>query len=488
MKDAFTFGLIIDAVKLRKSFLGAVTALQHDEFTASTFADLRESTVRSWYEPHTFTLKASVAEKWKRGGTHECSGRPSMLDSHSDLEQWVVKRVENLRRAGGVINSHIVLALFRGLLKVKAPHLIKEYRISRRWCRNWMQTQLAYSFRKSTSGGQKLPLDWEDQVRDMATRVSGTAARYNITHGCFIINFDQTGLHLMQTYNYTYHSQGEKQVPIAGSEDKRQITAVVGSTLDGGLLPLQLIFQGQEHNKKQHRAVPVLPEITQKRVSNARFHLTQSPSHWSTLESMKDYIRVVVTTWVRRKAAELDVTDPHCVIVLDCWKVHTSAAFREWMKSNYPRYHLVFVPAGCTGKAQPADVMLQRPFKGQVMYSFTAWMSNQISVLVNTGSDPDTLKVDTSLSTLKPLLVDWAWFSWFCLLQKPELIKEGWVRCGMGNVMEAAQQRDAMRYCLNTAEPELGEEEHHEENNEGDDDEEDVDGEEDEGVEEVVVS
>ena len=33
------------------------------------------------------------------------------------------------------------------------------------------------------------------------------------------------------------------------------------------------------------------------------------------------------------------------------------------MAEGYPSYHLVFIPADCTRKAQPADVGLQRPFK-----------------------------------------------------------------------------------------------------------------------------
>ena len=33
------------------------------------------------------------------------------------------------------------------------------------------------------------------------------------------------------------------------------------------------------------------------------------------------------------------------------------------MKENYPFIKLVFVPGGCTGNFQPADVVLQRPLK-----------------------------------------------------------------------------------------------------------------------------
>jgi hypothetical protein len=458
LQDAATVGQIVEAVKSHKSVRAAVEALQNNDLTAKTFAGLNESTVRGWFYPSTFRLRDDVLERLQRKGVTERTGRRAVMDGHEDLEQWVVDRITRLRTAGGVVNSAIVHAFFLGLLKFRAPHLIQQYSISRRWVRDWMRKTMALTYRKGTSSGQKLPLDWEDQVKAMAKRVSAAAARYDITNGCFIINFDQTAVQLMQTSKYTYESQGAKQVPITGGEDRRQITVVVGSTLDGGLLPLQLIFEGQEHNKKQRRALPHLSELVRKRVTNGRFHLTQTPSHWSTLDSMQDYIRVVVDGWVKRRAHELGVRDPHCVLLLDCWSVHISQPFRDWMARHFPRYHLVYVPANCTSKAQPADVMLQRPFKNAIVRTFTAWMSDQIGHHINLGENPDTLRVDTTLSRLKPLLVDWTWQSWIRLFDKTDLIKEGWRKSGLGEVLNAAEQREAMRFCMNTEEPALEEE------------------------------
>ena len=57
------------------------------------------------------------------------------------------------------------------------------------------------------------------------------------------------------------------------------------------------------------------------------------------------------------------------------------------MKENYPFIKLVFVPGGCTGNFQPADVVLQRPLKlvlckrplKQVLCKkFHGWLTNQM--------------------------------------------------------------------------------------------------------------
>ena len=48
-----------------------------------------------------------------------------------------------------------------------------------------------------------------------------------------IINWDQTGLPVVPTGQWTMHHAGEKVVPIANVDDKHQITAVLAATLAG---------------------------------------------------------------------------------------------------------------------------------------------------------------------------------------------------------------------------------------------------------------
>ena len=48
-----------------------------------------------------------------------------------------------------------------------------------------------------------------------------------------IFNWDQTGLQLVPTGEWTMHKSGDKIIPIAHVDDKRQITAVLAATITG---------------------------------------------------------------------------------------------------------------------------------------------------------------------------------------------------------------------------------------------------------------
>ena len=51
-------------------------------------------------------------------------------------------------------------------------------------------------------------------------------AQYGILPS-LIINWDQTGLHIVPVSQWTMAKEGSKRVEIAGSEDKRQITGML---------------------------------------------------------------------------------------------------------------------------------------------------------------------------------------------------------------------------------------------------------------------
>ena len=60
-----------------------------------------------------------------------------------------------------------------------------------------------------------------------------------------ILNWDQPAIHFVPTGQWTMHRYKEKVIPIAGSDDKRQITAVLAVTMTGEYLLPQLIYQGK---------------------------------------------------------------------------------------------------------------------------------------------------------------------------------------------------------------------------------------------------
>ena len=60
-----------------------------------------------------------------------------------------------------------------------------------------------------------------------------------------IINFDQTPSKHVQVASMSIAKRGETNVPIAGANAKRSITATFSITFDNKFLPMQLIYKGK---------------------------------------------------------------------------------------------------------------------------------------------------------------------------------------------------------------------------------------------------
>jgi hypothetical protein len=231
---------------------------------------------------------------------------------------------------------------------------------------------------------------------------------------------DQTGVHLVPASNWTYEKAGSSAVAIVGADDKRQITACIASTLNGDLLPLQLIFQG-----KTARTLPTrTPEAI---VSNV--HMTFSENHWSNQATMQQYIEEILMPHAERCITRHHLAaDAHIILVLDVWAVHKSEEFRLFLRRKHPRIHLVFVPANCTSKLQVADVALQRPFKHGITSRFNAWAA---SLVAEQLAENKIVGLNDSLkmTSIKPLALQWCIESWQELKERTDLIIDGWYKC-----------------------------------------------------------
>ena len=56
-----------------------------------------------------------------------------------------------------------------------------------------------------------------------------------------IVNFDQTGLNVAPVLDWTKAAAGAKTMEVAGKDDKKQLTALLGGSLTGDFLPTQII-------------------------------------------------------------------------------------------------------------------------------------------------------------------------------------------------------------------------------------------------------
>ena len=60
-----------------------------------------------------------------------------------------------------------------------------------------------------------------------------------------VINWDQTGVNVVPSSQWTQAEQRSTRVEIAGAGDKRQITDTLAGTLSGKLLPFQILYEGK---------------------------------------------------------------------------------------------------------------------------------------------------------------------------------------------------------------------------------------------------
>jgi hypothetical protein len=119
------------------------------------------------------------------------------------------------------------------------------------------------------------------------------------------------------------------------------------------------------------------------------------------------------------------------------------------MREQHPDYHIVFIPAGCTGKAQPADVVLQRPLKCGITNQFQQWTTEMLTQQLDPNSDTvPTCEIDHSMGNLKPKLVAWTWESWKQLGLRKEMIVRGWANIGLDAIFTPERQTKALLNLL----------------------------------------
>ena len=108
------------------------------------------------------------------------------------------------------------------------------------------------------------------------------------------------------------------------------------------------------------------------------------------------------------------------------------------------------VPGNCTDRLQPLDVSVNKPAKDFLRAKFQQWYSDKIRDSLDSTNKEGV--VDLKLSVVKPLGAQWLMDLYDYMLQKPELIINGF--CGAGNQFNLKGKcNDFLThsfYCLNT--------------------------------------
>ncbi|KAJ6623675.1 hypothetical protein B0H10DRAFT_1741515, partial [Mycena sp. CBHHK59/15] len=91
---------------------------------------------------------------------------------------------------------------------------------------------------------------------------------------------------------------------------------------------------------------------------------------------------------------------------IDCWSVHKSREFLDWMK-NHPHIIILFVPGGCTGLWQPLDVEIQRLLKFSIKQSAHRDIVDEALGQIQAGKPASEIKLNTTIGMLRDRSVGW---------------------------------------------------------------------------------
>jgi hypothetical protein len=256
---------------------GNTAAARH--FSSKLDSKLNESTVRGMKSAYERVRKRNEKMKIDSEITSvpkSPRGRPLKL---GDMDAEVCEYLKNLRIAGGIVNSRIVLAAAKGIVTARDKTMLSEnggpILLDKPWAKSILK-RLGMVKRKGTKGVKKLPCDFQEIKDEFLNRINTVIKTHNIPDS-LIVNWDQTGSNYVPVNNWTMDFEGSKQVSVSHIDDKRQMTILLGISKAGDMLPPQLIYQG-----KSDSCHPVYN-------FQRDWDITHTESHWSTAESMDRY-------------------------------------------------------------------------------------------------------------------------------------------------------------------------------------------------------
>ena len=181
----------------------------------------------------------------------------------------------------------------------------------------------------------------------------------------------------------------------------------------------------------QGKTVGCHPKIT----FPAKWNVTHSENHWSTEETMIEYLEKVIIPYVVETRERLDLADDHpALAIFDVFSAYHCNSVLAKLKSH--NIHQVFVPAGCTGELQPLDVGVNQDFKQLMKNSFSRWYAQEVREAMDQGVAINDIKVDLRATTVKPLHANWIISAITTLSDKTDTIKKPFERIGIIDCIE----------------------------------------------------
>jgi hypothetical protein len=354
------------------------------------------------------------------GLNNENKGRPVLL---GEMDLMVQEYLLALRAGGTPITRPIVkaaitaisehynkqsLAIDCGYISNNPEALAQSILRRMRWVR-----------RRKTSSRKKVT---QDEIKiegeKYHKRIDKLVEKYH-TAPELIINFDETGTHIIPVSHGTLAPKGISNVKIVAGDDKRMITVILGCTLSGSMLPSQVIYHGK--TARCQAPASLFPDS---------WNITHQNNHWSNYITKIEYINQILIPYSLMIKKENDY--PKSMRTILIYDHHTSNFHEDVQRAFRDNgFASVLVPACMTDEYQPLDRCGINIFKKTLNKSFNIWYSNEIGKQMDNGINVNDIQVDLSLSRIKPLHASWMLRAYNSI--KKEHILSGWKLAGFGD-------------------------------------------------------
>ena len=335
------------------------------------------------------------------------------------LDEFVRKYVLKVREQGGAVNTTLVVAGAKGIVDSLDRTRLVEYggdiTLTTSWAKSLLK-RMNFTRRRATTKCGIPPQVFRDVKEEFLQNVIDVVKMEEIPSQ-LILNWDQTGLHLVPASNWTMASKGSKRVEMKGIEDKRQITAVFCGTLCGEFLPIQLIYTGKTDRCHPSYSFPL------------DWSITHSDNHWSNESTVLTYINDIVVPFVERVHDDLGTDDSQAALALfDHFKGQLTGNVMAALEKN--NIQSVLIPATCTDRLQPLDISVNKSAKVFVRSEFQQWYAAQISSQQD-NDDGRFEPVEMSAPRMKCIGAQWLVRLYEHFLDSPDIIINGFLSSGI---------------------------------------------------------
>ena len=354
--------------------------------------------------------------------TLETKERKRLLILGEEMDAAVHEYIESLRLTGTAVNTTVVMGAAEGIVAARDVTKLRQHDgkfygdhfYNTKSLARSLLNRMGYVKRKYLTAGNCTISEFDEVKEVFLADVTGVAVMRNIPKK-LIFNWDQTGFLIIPTGNWTMHKEGAKVVPIAHSDNKCQITVVLAANTIGEYVPPQIIYKG--------KATRCHPDVK----FSAGWDIWQN--HWSNEDTMKRYLEKIIIPFVTRKRKELCLLDSHpALAIYDGFRGQSTDGISLLLSSH--NIYTVQIPANCTDKLQPLDIVINKPMKDRLRVNFQTWYAKEVSKQLKITSVRN-VKVDVNLGVVKIPSAKWIIEAWREVETRPQMVVNGFRKAGI---------------------------------------------------------